>query len=426
MSYETFKRMIYFFVCGITDEVPKAYANEDTDLIRKAAEKNNVLPSVVYAFLKAKQKDESCLVNEDDKHLKREIFAYASRETKRHNEIHKLLCEFERNGKDVCVLKGDSLAELYCKNAVRASGDTDLYAGENISEKQINEILTQAGFFVLKRPPESHHVRAKGKNSGLVEVHLTLHDEQLESIWFKHKSGVKSEYVTKKTADGFEFKALAPTDEFLFVTMHFIKHFLISGVGIKQLADVCFYVAKKKNEIDFTVTDAIFKDLKYDKFFDTALSLAADVMNIDKENLHFVNGYCSDAALKDEILYDCYTGGVFGSNDKDRNKFYEEYTKLRFEAENNNSDYEKYVKHTRKKYMLKRMILSNEELKKRYTYVKKSPVLIPIGHINHASEIIWKIFTGKRKTTEYKIQMPKMPTKAVNKRMNLIKKLDMI
>lgn len=72
------------------------------------------------------------------------------------------------------------------------------------------------------------------------------------------------------------------------------------------------------------------------------------------------------------------------------------------------------------------MILSSEELKKRYTYVKKSPLLIPAGHINHAVEIILNIVLGKRKVSQYRVKLPQSANDTVKKRMELIEKLEMI
>lgn len=425
MSFSDYKRMIYFFSCGIADKTPVVLENENTKALRDLAKENNVLPAVVYAFLKAKQNDENALKDENIKDLQKELFAAAMHETKRRYEIKKVLDAFKDANEEACILKGDSLSELYCKNALRMSGDTDIYAGENISEKKINKILESAGLSVLKRPPESHHAMAVGKDAGLIEVHLSLHDEMFEKVWFFGKAKIKQSYIIKE-AGGFSFKALSPTDEFLFVTMHFIKHFLSAGAGIKQLADVCLYVLKKGDEIDCSRAYELLKELKYDKFFDTALSIGADVLNVEKSKLRFINGYCEDDSLKDEILYDCFCGGAFGHNEKERNKFYEEYTKKRFETLNGKENYESYIKKTRSKAMLKRMILSSEELKKRYTYVKKSPLLIPAGHINHAAEIILNIVLGKRKVSQYRVKLPQSANDTVKKRMELIEKLKMI
>lgn len=426
MSFENYKRMIYFFACGVQDKIPVAKENEDTCKIRELAEKNNVLPAVLYAFLKAKINDENVLENEEQNALKKEMFAYAMHQTKRRHEIKKLIDEFEKENYDVCVIKGDSLEEIYCENAIRTSGDTDLYAGKNVSEKKINEIFRRANFYVLKRPPESHHVMAKSEKGGLVEMHLTLHDSAFEDVWFGNETKPENKYVVKKTHDNFSFKAFEATDEFLFVTMHFIKHFLIGGAGIKQLADVALYVKNKKNEIDFIRVDLLIKKLRYDKFFDVAMSLASDTFMINKNELHFINHYEEDMHLKDEILHDCYIGGAFGSDKQKENKFYEEYTRLRYTKTHTNMEYEKFIKRSRTKNMIKHMILSGEEMKKRYKYVQKSNLLIPVGHLHHAVEIFGKIISGKKKADDYLIKVSNEAGEEVKERIKLIKKLEMI
>lgn len=425
MGFDEFKQIVYLLSCGAQNITPKIDEKIDMDEIFKIAAAQNVLPCVIFAVRLAWEKNESIAKKSDINKINNTLMAFAVRETRRRFVISKLLANFREHRINACILKGDSLCELYFDETLRVSGDTDIYTDcRNVRE--LSKILEEVGFRVNPKAPESHHIVASHSDGGIVEVHLSMHDEIFEDAWFENTSEIKQDYVTKTMKDGFSFQALAATDEFIFVTFHFIKHFLTSGAGIKQFADVCLFVKKHKSDIDFVRVDDILKKLKYDKFFDICMSMAVEYFQLDMNDVHFVNAYLRDTDLFDALMMDMYTGGVFGREDKKRERFYFEYTKQRFKSLKGEKEYEKYMKNVRRKNKLKQIILSRDSLEKRYPYVKKSIVLIPAGHIHHAFDIVLGIVSGKRKISEYTKKDNAETNDTIEKRMELIKKLKMI
>jgi hypothetical protein len=117
-----------------------------------------------------------------------------------------------------------------------------------------------------------------------------------------------------------------------------------------------------------------------------------------------------------ELLEDMECGGLFGMSDAENSQFFELYTKRR--SGNNALEHSVY-RITKGENNAFRMIFpSLEGMKKRFSYVKKFPVLLPVAWVHRIIKLALMQF-GITKRSE--------GVSLINSRkMNLIEKLGMI
>lgn len=422
MLTQTFIDMIYLFSCGALGKAPLSEIAANIQDINKLAEKHDVLHIVYLAEKYLYDNKRLNMPSDAYCSLKYNTLNSVTRNIKRNYFMHKVINKFKDEGLNYCVLKGEVLSSLYAAPDFRISSDTDMYIDAK-DTKQAISILKKLNFTVKKYKGTSHHIRANHPIGGLLELHLHLHDEIFEDVWFDHKMLNQEEFRTIKAEDGTSITTLGITDGLIFITLHYIKHFLSCGVGIRQLMDVLLYMKKYKDEINWDRFNELLHHLKYKKFVDNTIDIGI-------KYLHFIKGdlplHECDENIMDKILTDIEKGGVFGKHDAGRSGFYLEYTKARF-SRFKKEDYDAYVKKWWRPNVIKAIFPSVRSIAVKFPYVKKTTLLYPVAWIHR----VIKLLTGiiKKEKSVYKYINPQKAVEnneTIKKRMELIRELDMI
>ena len=182
------------------------------------------------------------------------------RNIKKISYVHKTIKMLEKKAVPCCILKGETLAQLYPVPEARISGDTDLFVGKERIHEAV-EIVKEMGYKSELKESLSHHIVCQSPIGGTIELHLTLHEEFIEEIWFDNQI-VFQEPFRIIELENQEFRTLGYTDGAIFNTLHLIKHFLSSGVGLRQVLDVLLYIKEYKNEIDWLRFNQLMKKSK--------------------------------------------------------------------------------------------------------------------------------------------------------------------
>ena len=157
-------------------------------------------------------------------------------------ELAALSAKFEENGIDFMPLKGSVIRSLYPKPELRSMGDADILIRTEQYE-QIVPILGESGFAFVK---ESTNELCWNKSPFYLELHRYLvsprHKDYFEALgdgWqlAKPAEGSRHRYV------------MSDEDFFVFLFVHFAKHYRSSGIGIKHMTDIWVYL-KAKPELD--------------------------------------------------------------------------------------------------------------------------------------------------------------------------------
>lgn len=210
------------------------------------------------------------------------------------------------------VVKGIIARKLYPIPDERVSGDEDLLITKELFPTY-HQFFTEHNL-VTGDDLEPYEVPYQLKGSSLyIELHKTLFQEESVAYGSWNQFFDKAhERRTIEVIEGVEVSTMCPTDHFLFLILHAFKHFLHSGVGIRQVADIMMFASHY--EIDY---DSIFNDLKkiHLEVF------GATLLSIGKKYLHdapIPDKYLELSENMDHLLEDILDAGVYGNSSMSR------------------------------------------------------------------------------------------------------------
>lgn len=300
-------------VHGNTLEDPGLDGEGWSSLLRLADEQE-ILPLIVDCVY-------SCpsfrnLREEDRKGCSERAVQIAIRQAVQTNEFLTLMLHAQAQGLDPIVLKGIVVRSLYPKPILRLSVDEDLLISPGEAENYHRFFLSEG---LTPDDPEtdveasdelSYH---KHDSPTYIELHkspFTKSDAygDCNSLFAgAEKRGVRLSF------DDVTLRTLAPADHLLYLICHAYKHFLYSGVGIRQVCDIVIFTAQYEAEIDWECIVRGCALIRIDRF-------AAALFRVADRHLGFTvpeafSGYDVDEG---PLLEDMLAGGMYGTADEDR------------------------------------------------------------------------------------------------------------
>ncbi|MBO5060350.1 MAG: nucleotidyltransferase family protein [Clostridia bacterium] len=318
-----FADLLYLFSCAALGKAPEEDREYNLKKIYLLAEKQQIDTIIFPVINKLKERGRNVDSTVFDAWA-RKFYGAVSFSAKRGYYISGLLKRLEGENIKYCILKGESLSDLYAEPDSRISGDIDLWICSSGDMPRVIELLEQDGFYTERNTLESHQIECRHKIYGLIELHSDICDSVAKQIWFSDKVSFSEDFIRKSDSYGGSFYALSATDGAIFVTFHFIKHFLSHGCGCRQLMDMLLYLKHYENEINWEIFNGLYAELKYLKFIDKCKQIGKLYFGID-----FKDVKAADKSLLDKILTDMEGSGVFGESEEFRKEFAAYYTKKR-------------------------------------------------------------------------------------------------
>lgn len=401
---ENFEDMLSFYAWGATGCKNIKEKDYNYGEILNLAKKQGVF-HIVYSVLK-QYTDSPEVLNLNTIYLMSVL-----KHQERAAAIDKIVEKIERQGIEVCHIKGKTLSSLYYYPETRISGDTDLLVAEK-DEIRVKRILEEEGFKTENRSDDANHSECIHKELGLIELHIKLYYDIMKDVWFDSDDMMHEPF---QEIDG--IKTLSVTDGFIYNFIHAVKHFLSNGMSVRHITDVLLYGNKHKDRIDFDRVFKTLEKLKYRKFLDGFVVIGEKYFNIkplyqtENENIEL-------------ILTDIQESGIFGKNIEKAGALFEIYTDLRFSTfkEGNKTE---YLTAWRRRNILKAVSYSMENMKKKYTFMEKGNKYIIKAWTLHTKDIIEKALKRKKLAKDF-IEFKPAENKALEKKIELIKKLNMI
>ena len=176
-----------------------------------------------------------------------------------------------------------------------------------------------------------------------------------------------------------DIRTPAPTDHLLYLILHAYKHFLHSGVGIRQLSDINMFAAKYGDEIDWGHIVSVCESLRVEK-------LAASMFLIGERYLGFTVPECFRGIETDPeyFLDDVLSGGLYGANDINRLHA----STMTLEAVASQKEGRK------RKGALHSVFLPVRDLEGKFPFLKKAPWLLPAAWIARVWRYVFKRDNG--------------------------------
>lgn len=214
------------------------------------------------------------------------------------------------------VMKGLICRQLYgIYKDHRPSGDEDILVQKEDFE-QVEKILIKEGFIpkVNKIYTEAELIELKelaycNQTMGLsIEVHINPVGRN-DSWRRKANEYFKDvfENAQEIEIDKVMIKTMSHTDNLLFLIIHTLNHFIIGGVGIRQVLDVLLYLRQYGDKCDWDYLIESLKELKADLFF-------SDLIQIGNQYLGFDLLSPTAPNCPEFLLSDFLESGTFGNS----------------------------------------------------------------------------------------------------------------
>lgn len=351
------------------------------DKTLKLAQEHSVLELVLLALRKCRNEDGSCVLNREQLVALRQAISVNA---VKKQSILVLIKEMEAAGIPVLLVKGYAVGEYYGAPESRLSTDTDLLIRPE-DEKNACAFLEAKGFTVTRRWSNGHHATAHHAFYGFVEVHVRLYDELIEDVWFGRdmSSGfILEEPMTVYCCDG-AYRTLGVTDHLLFLALHMVKHFILSGISIRMILDIVLYISKNRENIDFDRFWSTMKELKYDQLIHCILWASVNYCGFEQESFPGLDVAFADSPKVDQVLDDLESGGFLGARTRIESKAgWMEYNRQIIMKDRGKRGYTRYMLWCKIKSYLRTLFPTRQHLAEQYPYVLEKYWLIPYAWLH--------------------------------------------
>lgn len=304
---------------------------------------------------------------------KQQVIGQVLNQTVRSAEFADLYRNLRAAGLHPIVVKGQLCSRLYPLKDHRISADDDLYIPDAefmACHEQLlaNALTTDTPADELPTADEVSYT--KGGSPLYIELHRHLFDSAEDA-----HDELNHFFADLNPVEIDGFLAMPPHEHLLYLILHAYKHFVRSGIGLRQFCDIGLWARAYHAEIDWQRLHEQCESVHAATFAAAAFRIARDYLGIE-----FDLPAPWDGSIDVEpLLHDSLCGGVYGSND---------LTRLHSSTVTLNA-----VKASRtgeKSGVLRTVFPKREYLERRYPYLKKRPYLLPVAWVqriaHYASE----------------------------------------
>lgn len=333
---------------------------------------------------------------------KQQVIGQVLNQTVRSAEFADLYRKLRTAGLHPIIVKGQLCSRLYPLKDHRISADDDLYIpdAEFITCHEAllaNGLTTDTSVDELNTADEVSYTK---KGSPLyIELHRHLFDSSEDA-----HDELNHFFADLKPVEIDGFLAMTPHEHLLYLILHAYKHFVRSGIGLRQFCDIGLWAREYHTEIDWQRLHDQCASVHAATFAAAAFHIARDYLGIN-----FDLPAPWDASVDVEpLLHDTLCGGVYGSND---------YTRLHSSTVTLNA-----VKASRtgeKSSVLNTVFPKREYLERNYPYLKKHPYLLPVAWVQRIAHYASEKQSGTDNSASGSIKLAK-------ERIELMKRYDII
>ena len=293
---------------------------------------------------------------------KQQVIGQVLNQTVRSAEFTELYQKLRSASLHPVVVKGLLCSRLYPLKDHRISADDDLYIPDAkfmACHEQLlaNGLTTDTPTDELATADEVSYTK---KGSPLyIELHRHLFDSSEDA-----HDELNHFFVDLNPVEIDGFLAMPPHEHLLYLILHAYKHFVRSGIGLRQFCDIGLWAREYHDVIDWQRLHDQYASVHAATFAAAAFRIARTYLGIDFD----LPAPWSNSIDVESLLHDTLCGGVYGSND---------YTRLHSSTVTLNA-----VKANRtgeKSSVLSTVFPKREYLERRYPYLKKRPYLLPVA-----------------------------------------------
>ncbi|MCR5450713.1 MAG: nucleotidyltransferase family protein [Solobacterium sp.] len=264
------------------------------------------------------------------------------------------------------VMKGMICRNLYPHPEQRMSSDEDLLIPEEQYE-EYHKALTEYGLTPVNADTEQSEVSYQSDH-----LYIELHKKPFppESKAYGDLNRFFADTESRKISEeiyGVQVYTLGHTDHLLYLICHVYKHFLNCGTGIRQISDIVLFSIRNMEKIDWElVKDRCGQIGILD--FTAALYRIGEKYICSDFPKELADMWKTEESDEKPLLNDVLEGGLYGTSSEDR-----------LHSSNVTLNAAEAAKTGNRYTAIRTLFPSYEYMKHRYEYVRKLPVLLPIG-----------------------------------------------
>ncbi len=277
-------------------------------------------------------------------------------------KLYRFLCE---RGLQPAVLKGLICRSLYPEPDQRRSGDEDMLIDPRDLDTVHDALLAFGLHCELEQISPDMHEITYLSNQLHIELHLSLFPADSRAFGDCNELFDEVlEHAVSLDFNGVSIKTLCPTDHLLYLICHTYKHFLHSGVGIRQICDIDMFAKHYQAEIDWARILNSCRRIRIERFTAALFRIGVKYLGFEIPD-EFAGIQGDETALLNDIL----SGGVYGATDEDR----QHSSTITLEA------VEAQKEGRKGKGALASVFRPLESLVGQYPYLEKHPWLLPVA-----------------------------------------------
>ena len=273
-------------------------------------------------------------------------------------ELERMKKAFLEEKIDFIVLKGAILKEYYPSPEMRPMGDIDMLIKIDQYDK-ISAIMKELGF---KELPPSNYEFKWSKGQVLVELHKRLTAPTNRDFCRYYGDGWKLAIPVEDTTE----YTYSREDYFVYLFMHFTRHYRDAGIGLLHLIDIYLYL-EKHNDMDEEYLLRELNELRLAEFF---------------ENVKRTVEACFKGGTTDEktdiILKRIVASGSYGTK-----------SSLIVAVGAKNTQNTKSKKNVRIALFWNRVFMPYKDMCVRHKILRKAPFLLPFFWIYRIFEVLF-------------------------------------
>jgi len=228
--------------------------------------------------------------------------------------ISKLIGKMREAGIYALLVKGQGVAQCYERPLWRASGDIDLLL-DDVNYEKAKILLFSISDEIQKEDKNKKHQALK-----LMGVDVELHGNMPFVISKRVDKGIDAVMkdlfccgnIRSWNCNGTQVFLPSPDNDVILVFTHFLHHFFIEGVGLRQICDWCRLLWLYRNELDCCMLGKRIKQMGLLSEWQVFASLAVEYLGVPKEAMPLYN---PNYKIKGEkVLKRVLKDGNFGHN----------------------------------------------------------------------------------------------------------------
>lgn len=226
---------------------------------------------------------------------------------------------FSDKGIQVLLLKGQGVGLCYRNPYHRTSGDVDFFTGtDSANYEKAKSSFHELGIQAVEEITHKKHIEyvvdgIKVEIHGDIQLPIGKQFDARFKSWMKNC--LKTENVIVKKAGKNNIYLPPYRFDVVFIFAHALHHYMMNGLGLRQLCDWICYLTKYHERID---TNQLEKDLEYlglTKFWKFFAAMAVEKLGMKKELMPMYDG---NNVHNDRILHHIFSTGNFGHLQKKR------------------------------------------------------------------------------------------------------------